>query len=655
MRSQPEGRHAKRQPPERPQRVARVGWATSLVLALIVIVASVYLQPYVDEPTRFPHGIDTSVYMFRSGLVHDVGLSDLHPFGERPAHPIVTSVLRDISGGAPLDLARIWPALFALAIGLAGAALGAGVAGERRWVAAALGVGLAASPFVALTAIGYASNLLLDVFAVAAVALAVRVGTGGRGAVALVLLIGAAAISHWLFATMLTGLLVAYAAGLYLFRRVRRRAEDPSPRQAGRLFAVVLLGALLGVLVLLASPELPDRIPSSKQDAAEKIAARVPEMRLAITIPLAGAGAAILLVAGRAAARRAAAPLVMWALAAPAGLVAWKVLDMTIPHRIVPFALGIPALIVLGAAAIGSATDARRSPVAGGGWAASGGWGVASALVSAVLVLAAAGWLARSGGDTWSKQRAGFTTKQVEQALVVSAYLETVPAGTRVIVPVGGGPWRPLRALQVALPAERFLSVSTWRVNFVGDTRGFRRRLAARYPAGTVAIYLASYSQQPPLEGTRLGPGVTLLVGPDPPGPLSVGSVARGDAGDLIRLTAVSLAAVAVVGLGWTLLLTALPAFAAVCLSPAIGMAVVAIGGLAAGRLGMPLGRGGGVLTALWIGTLGWMAFAVRSRSPSRTSDGHHVDEAPSAATLVPSDDGRGGRHVARKGRVRDE
>jgi hypothetical protein len=84
-------------------------------------------------------------------------------------------------------------------------------------------------------------------------------------------------------------------------------------------------------------------------------------------------------------------------------------------------------------------------------------------------------------------------------------------------------------------------------------------------------------------------------------------------------------------------------------------MAVLAIGGLAVGRLGLPLGRGGGVLTALSIGLIGWIAFAVRSGSSSRAEDGHAVDAARSMAILRPTDDGKGGRHVAGKRRVRNQ
>jgi hypothetical protein len=616
-----------------------------LLVVLVVVVARIYLGPYLADPARFPHGIDTPGYVFRTRVVHDVGLNALESFGERPAHPIVTSILRDVSGATPLDWARVNPAVFAIAIGGAGAALGAAVAGERRWVAVAVGVALAASPFVALTAIGYASNLLLDVFAVAAIALAVLVGTGRRGAAAVVLLIGAAAIAHWLFAIGLVLLLGVYATCVLVFEWTqRRRSVGPRSTYPARLLLVVALGALLGVIALRAAPELPHKVPSTKQDAAAKIATRLPYMKLAITIPLAAAGAAIMLLSGRPASRRTAVPLAMWALAAPVGLYAWKELDMTIPHRIIPFALGVPALIVLGAAATRSWTDARASRPGGTPWVTAG------AVASAVLVLAAAAWLARAGVGTWSDQPAGFTQPQMEQAATLAAYLQTIPPGARVVVPVGPGIWRPLRALQVTLPIERYETVFIWRVNFVGNTREFRRRLAEKFPSGTVAAYHAAYSAHPPLKGTALGPGVTLLAGPEPPRRLSVAAIEPTDATELVRLTAISVVTLLLVGLGWTLVMTGLPAFAAAGLSPAIGLAVLSIGGLVAGRLGLPLGRGGGVIVALAIGALGWVAFGVGSRL--RASDGESLETSSPAAVEL-TETGSRGRDTAGESGVR--
>jgi hypothetical protein len=640
-----EGRHAQASPSSRVPDVWRVVSAGLLVVAVVAIVSAIYLRPFLDRLERFPHGTDTPGYVHRSLLVSEEGLNALTPFGDRPAHPIVTSVLRDVTGGAPLDLARAWPAIFAVAIALAAAALGSGVAAERPWVGAALGAGLAASPFVALTAIGYASNLLLDAIAVALIALAVRVRSGGRGGAAIVLLLGAAAIAHWLFAVLLIALLATYVAGALLVTRLRRRS-DGAWRGPRRLAVAIGLGALLGLLLVLVSPERPTRVPSPKQDAAGKIAVRLPEMALGITIPLAAVGGAAMWASRRPPTRRTLPPLALWALAAPAGLIAWKLLDVTIPHRNVPFALGVPFLIVLGAAATRPWTEAiatrRRRPA----------WGTMGAAASTVLVLVAATWLAARGADTWETPAAAFTPSQYAQARVLSAYLETVPPDTRIVIPMGGR-WRPIRALMVTLPPERFLDVRAWLTNFFGDTERFRRRLEARFPPGSVGVYLAGYGGQIPLQGTRLGPGVTLLAGPRPAADLAVPPAAVTGPGELVRLTITSLVTMLVLGLGWAIALTGLPAFAVVCVAPAMGTAMISLGGFVVGRLGMPLGAGGGVLVAMGVGLLGWLAVLIGSRRPAEPDEPE--PEPGTEDRLLPFLSRKGGRHLAGQPGVRVE
>jgi hypothetical protein len=637
-----DGRHADAASDERGASVASIAWGSFLVVAVVVVVSGLYLRPFVDDPTRFPHGVDTPGYIQRSLLVSELGLNALTPFGERPAHPVVTSILRDVGGGAPLDLGRTWPPIFTVAVALAGAALGAGVARERRWVGAALGVGIAVSPFVALTAIGYAPNLLVDLFAVAAVALAVRVRSGGRGAIGMILLIGAAAIAHWLFATLLVALLVAYAAGVAIATWLRR--EDDGWRDPRRLLLAVGLGAVLGGVLLLASPERPDFIPSTQQaTAAGKIERRLPEMALGATIPLAVVGGAVMWASRRPPTTRVLPPLALWALAAPAGLIAWKVFDMTIPHRIVPLALGIPTLIVLGAAATRAWTDTLDGRPERRTWVRVGAVG------SAVLVLAATAWLAARGASAWRDPESGFAEAQFEQASIMAAYVETLPPDTQLVVPMNPGVWRPIRALMVTLPVERYLDVKPWRVNFFGDRARFHERLAVRYP-DAVAFYLEAYSDQPPLGGRRLGPGVRLLSGPAP-GALEIQAVAPSEAGELARLTITSIGTLLVVGLGWAIALTGFPAFVVVCISPAVGVAMLALGGFLAGRMGMPLGGGGGVLVAMAVGLLGGLAALLERRRSGGPDEPEPQPTLASPLWLAP----KGGRHLAGDAGVRGE
>ena len=181
--------------------------------------------PVPDDPARFPHGVDTPGYLQRSQLVFENGLNALTPFGERPAHPIVTSILHDVTGGALLDLGRVWPAIFAVAIALAGAALGAvwppSVAGWVRPRRRARGLavrGAHGDRVRPQPARGRARPSRRSRSRSAS-------ARGGRGVVGLVVLLAAAAITHWLFAFPLVLLLGAYAAGVALATWLRRGAN----------------------------------------------------------------------------------------------------------------------------------------------------------------------------------------------------------------------------------------------------------------------------------------------------------------------------------------------------------------------------------------------------------------------------------------------
>jgi hypothetical protein len=343
--------------------------------------------------------------------------------------------------------------------------------------------------------------------------------------------------------------------------------------------------------------------------------------------------------------RRVATPLAMWAFAAPAGLIAWKVFDLTVPHRNVPFALGVPALIVLGSAATRSWPDAWARRPGGRPWRAIG------AIVSTVLVLASATWLAARGADTWTKPRAAFTLEQYRQARVLAAYLDTVPPDTPVVVPMIGR-WRPVRALMVTVPADRYLDVRAWRAIFDDDADRFRRRLARRFGPDAIAVFLAGYSAPVPLEGTQLGRGVRILVGPTPPAELSVPPADPTEAWELIRITFASVATALLLGLGWAIAFTRFSALALVCVAPAMGFAMMALAGFAAGRLGWALGGGGGVVVAMIVGLLGWLAVLIGSRrdAPSdRPEPEPDVDSPVALFTRKP------GRHLAGEPGVRVE
>lgn len=584
--------------------LARIAATPLALIVPTVVVAGLYLRPFLADPTALPFGVDTPGYIVRARMVHELGLSALTPFGERPGAPIVTSVLRDLTGGSPLDLARSAPAVFSVLIGLAAVALGAGAAGERATVAVAVGVGVGASAFVALTAMGNASNLVFDAFAVAAVATWVAVSLGRAGAATVVLLVAAAAVTHWLFALGLIGLLSLDTVVLIVLRR--RPAATPAVRGASpmRLASIVMAAVLAGGAMMLLAPQLPSRaLPESlPNDARGKIERRLPPMALPITLPLAAAGAAATIVVGGAKRSRTAPPLVLWAAAAPAGLVAWYALDINAPpYRSAASALGIPALIVLGAGALWSWSTARRSRL--------------GIVVGIVLVAVSAGWLLEGGTGVWSRGRSSVTPGQLSEAFVLEAYVGRLRPGTRIVIPVDPDRVRPLRPLQLGLDPGRYASVVAFPADLRDGRRALLREVDRRFPPSTVVVYLAALHRQRAPAGTGLGPGVVLLAGPPPPAISPAVSTAT-TAWELTRVTAGSLVVLFVTGIGWTYALTRFDALATTALAPAIGASAIVVAGVVWGRLSLPLGNGGGTGMAVGIAACGLVAavFARRAR-----------------------------------------
>jgi hypothetical protein len=85
-----------------------------------------------------------------------------------------------------------------------------------------------------------------------------------------------------------------------------------------------------------------------------------------------------------------------------------------------------------------------------------------------------------------------------------------------------------------------------------------------------------------------------------------------------------------------------------------MGTAMVSLGGFVAGRLGMPLGGGGGVLVAMGVGLLGWLAVLIGSRRPAEP-DEPEPEPSTEEGLPLPFLSRRGGRHLAGEPGVRVE
>lgn len=614
---------------ERSAKHPSIGRITRAALVLIVpavIVAGLYLRPFLSEPTALPFGNDTPGYIFRARVVYERGLNSLAAFGERPGVPIATSVLRDVTRGSPLDLARASPAVFAAVIALAWVALGLGAVGERAWVAAALGVGVGASAWVALTAVGYASNLLFDAFAVAAVAIWVAISLGAPGASAATLLVAAACATHWLFVPGLVAVFVVDIAVLAILRHSRARKPDVPPAAPKRLLSILAAGVLIGAAAMLLSPQLPSRgLPHFLNEPARKIERRVPPMALPITLPLAAAGAAAMLAVGGTKRARATVPLALWAATAPAGLVAWYVFDVPAPpYRTAAMALSIPALVVLGAGAVWA-------------WGATRGSRVV-VVVGILLVVGSVAWLADAGIRAWSRGRSSVTPGQLAQASILEAYADPLPPEATIVIPVDLDlrHRRSLKAVRAVLDPARWGPLMLFPTDLADGPEALVRDVVRRFPPDPVVVFLKAYHRHRPPEGTELGPGVVLLAGPPPAEQLRAASTST-TGWELVRLTAGSLGLLLVTGLGWSYALTRFEPAATIALAPAIGASVIVLGGLVWGRLGLPLGDGGGAGLAAVVAVGGLVAGGLVHRSRTAAHGLGAADPEGASVSAPPS------------------
>ncbi len=93
--------------PTEPRRThARREWLLDALFALALptlLVAAIYLLPFVRDPSTLPFGLDTPGYMWRASAVHEDGVMALaeerRGLGMRPGDPMVVATLMGIDRG----------------------------------------------------------------------------------------------------------------------------------------------------------------------------------------------------------------------------------------------------------------------------------------------------------------------------------------------------------------------------------------------------------------------------------------------------------------------------------------------------------------------------------------------------------------------------
>lgn len=604
--------------PREPRRIEPKGLEILLALVLPVgIVAAIFLAPFVSDPTRMPVGGDTSSYIWRVNLVHDLGVGSLtdeathtKALGERPGYPIVLSLLRSVTGLSSLGLAWLTPALFASALGLAAGSLATDGALERRGRSGAVAIAVGGSAFVAWTAVSYAANLALDVIVMAAAVMALQVGRGRRGVWGGAVLLAGAVLVHWLFAVVF----ILVLGITTIAQEVLRRTDADRSRLAGkRLVMMLVIGLSLGAGGLLLAPQLPGRVPvieAGQSGPAGKVTDRLPALALPLTLPLALAGSALLAIDRRRDRRNAAVLLAVWSSVALVSLLAWFVLDLPLPpYRLAGFALAIPIAIVLGVFAAGDRFE----------WSGRGG----GALIVVGVSLVATVGLAGAGASVWWAREAQLDAAELAQLGTLSSYLKPLPIDTQVVLVID--PRRrslPVDRAWAGLPVRRLKHV-VWVTAKAGPITAERRLPpAARDRPGTAVVALHAYRKGSTI-GRSLGPGVTLISGPVPRR-IEAGVPPRAPAAiELVIMFAILLAILIITGGGWAAL-SDLPVLGIVSVAPAFGVAILSGAGLVASRLVGPLRGPAGAGLVGGIALAGW-ATAMFSRARRRPR-GRHQD-----------------------------
>ena len=354
------------------------------------------------------------------------------------------------------------------------------------------------------------------------------------------------------------------------------------------------------------APSTPDT--PSKLRKMTKLIREAPLYRFSLLGPAMAGGAVAMALPPERRRVRALALTVVWASTAGVAVILvrfvldppYQLFGLTIAaHRYLAYALGIPVLAA--AALAGVARLATRIPPRPVGAV------IAAAVVVAGLVASLA--LAR---EAW-RDPPPAREDQLEQARAAGRYLAGVEQPRPAVFVLQPGPhWKPnpngrpmFDLIRAALPGEWITRSHI----YVGETRDLlrgrpsRRPGDARYDRVSRAVWndLRPHMEEDPIilvlesvnrgadrssPGTPLAPGVEVVRGPAPragPAPAPAGP----SIGRLVGITALALALLFAVGLGWSAGLVPAGWLVRAAAAPALGASVLILGGLLAARIGL--------------------------------------------------------------------
>jgi hypothetical protein len=644
-----------------------------VVFVVAGLVAGFYFLLYPVKRYPMPIGWDTPRYLLQTNIVAAKGLTGVPPLlpppsktlASRAAFPVIVLSLSSLFSASTFKLAETLPVAATVAAALASAALASAALRRKAWEFAVIAFLVGLSPFLIrlMAPETYTDNLSFTALTVAAFVPMMFVARDGRGFLATIALLSAAALAHAPFFGAAAAVVALVGLALLPASRIAWRAGTrPLATATGRVATILGgTGLVAGGVMFGLLRQAPDTPKLSPGELSKKLREDVPLYVFPVTAPLSAVGAtAVAVTAGRTPGRlwralglEGADPfgarflltvMAAWTAVVLAGLAAFS-LGRDVPaHRFVAMLIPVALLGAVGVLALSRWVRSMGSNRRFGRLAATAVVAVAVAGVAVLGIRELYVTLPTERGVEWIEYH------KVEETANAVAYLdsERVPADTPVVFVVDDGGNNPLSNIpelayitRAALPADRVLHSwfyvgnpenylagrPTHRVRpqtYDANSDAFWRPLTAmlrRRAAPPVALLLKSLT---PFYGTMLAkhpdweaaPGVIVLSGPRPPRPLGAGVAPYGmrTVPQGVVLSLGTLIVLALIGLGWAvaLLPPGLRSFEVLALALAFGIGFLLFSGILLDAVGIRLAGWGGTGAVLLAGISGWAAAVFR-------------------------------------------
>jgi len=612
-------------------------------LAAYGLGVSIFMFYFLVYPLRhesLPLGFDPAWYVWRAARLATQGVGS-GQIAARPGYSILSAQIGALTGLSELRLVVVLSLVLVPMLALAAGSFFA-LLDRSRWgwaiAVAAAGIILGPTHLVGEN-LSNTLNLALAVAGLLALTTGAssRSGARGRALAGAVGLLVAGGLAHW---DILVVIGCVLALGFLLsLRQSRRDAIYGVPvleTEAGTIATVgAATTALMAALILGVLRAPVNTIEGGRDEVLYKRKFRTD---LARTWPQAAAGllAPSLLRIPAEETARAGAPtrrrafavrlLNAWAIIMAAGIV-YGVLTLDIPPgRFVAMLVALPGAVGVAAALVWVASRMGRAR-------------------AGLAVMVALGALAAPASLRWFRYPELMDPDLIIEARSADAYMRTLPQHAQVVFVLSldgsAGVYSPVleeRTIRIGLAPERSVDAHF----FVGDAEDLLAGRRSPAPDARTEVVTRPYwedvdgllPERPPLlilqaaaprqfDAARglgapvIAPGVSLLEGPPPIGPLALPEPLPGPPSIAWGLVwgASVLALLSAAGAGWARVILgpgADPRMVA-CAAPAAGAGAMILGGLITAETGLRLGGAGGVISYVAV-ALGGLALALAYR-----------------------------------------